>query len=86
MQPGHILRLRNVRVYGHDPRNWYEFRPDDEKTRSLKRVFVCVLLGTEGFELENKNGEQVMAPLNIERAMNQLGWFRRDDDCGDSDE
>ena len=75
MNAGDILRLRNVRTYGADPRNYFEFTPDREKAKDLKRVFVCMLVGTEGFELVNRKGDQVMAPLNVERAMNKLGWW-----------
>lgn len=79
MKPGDVVRLRNVRSYHADPRNWLEFRPDNHKDRASKRVFVCVVLGTEGFELVNKKGEKVMEPLNVEQAMNDLGWYKREE-------
>lgn len=78
MTPGDILRLRNMRVYNPDPRNYVEFTPDQERKASLKRVFVCLLLGTEGFEILDKTGKQVMEPLDAKKALNRLGWYSVD--------
>jgi len=78
MKNGDIIRVRNVRTYGSDPRNYFEWRPDNEKARDLKRVFVMLVLGTEGFELVNRKGERVMAPLDAELALNRLGWWSSD--------
>lgn len=75
MKDGDLVRVRNIRTYGADPRNYFEWRPDNEKARDLKRVFVCLVLGTEGYELVNRKGEQVMAPLDVHRALNRLGWW-----------
>lgn len=75
MRPGDILRQRNIRVYGEDPRNYFEFVPDREKAKDLKRVFVMMLLGTEAFELLDSKGDQKMSPLNVDRSMNSLGWW-----------
>lgn len=78
MQIGDIVRVRNIRTYGAFPGNYFEWRPDNEKARDLKRVFVCLVLGTEGFELINKKGKQVMAALNVHRALNRLGWWNEE--------
>lgn len=75
MEPGEILRMRNIRVYGVDPRNYFEFTPDREKARDLKRVFVVMMLGTEGYEIVNRKGEKVMAQLDVELALNRMGWW-----------
>lgn len=75
MEKGHILRLRTVRDYGLNSRNYFEFVPDRERARDLKRVFVAIYLGTEAFEIEDKHGNQKMARLNVEREMNRLGWW-----------
>lgn len=75
MEIGSLFRQRRIKAYGTHPRNFFEFVADQEQAKDLKRVFVTMLIGTEGFELVNKKGEQVMEPLDVERAMNTMGWW-----------
>jgi hypothetical protein len=78
MEPGDILRLRRVRVYGFgDDRCYFEFSPDREKSRDLQRCFVVLLLGTEMRKLVKKAGstEIVHTPLDVDRAYNGMGLW-----------
>lgn len=77
MKPGDILRQRRIRTYGQtDCRNYFEFMPDQEKSKSLQRVFVSLLLGTEHLKLNEKPGEEFcVMPLDEEKALNDLGWW-----------
>jgi len=73
MKIGELLRQRNVRTYGTgDCRNWFEFSADKERKKSLKRVFVTLLLGTEMMDLTEAE------PLDPARQLNGLGWWGED--------
>jgi len=74
MEPGAILRLRNLRAYGTDPRNFVEFRPDDHKAADLKKVFLVLYLGQEMMQIVKK-GRTAAAQMNPTRMLNLLGWF-----------
>lgn len=71
--PGHILRLREIRNYGQDPRTWISYRPDNERSAARKQVFVAVLVGTEPYQLADDKGT-----LDVKAALNEMGWFNED--------
>ena len=68
---GDVLRLRNLRHYGADPRIQFDFVPDHEKKKELKKVFVCMLLGTEPLDMTTSEGES----LDLYNVLNRLGWW-----------
>lgn len=72
MKIGDILRQRNFRTYGGDGRSYIEFSADKERKRSLKRVFVTLLLGTEMLDLSDTE------PLDPGQQLNGLGWWGED--------
>lgn len=73
MEPGDVIRQRNVRSYGVDPRNYVEFVPD--KAKDHKKMFVMLYLGTEHFQICDKKGNQVMAQLDVEQRLQYLGFW-----------
>ena len=71
MNTGQILRLRSVRNLGQDGKSFVHYSPDGERKRDKQDVFVCVLIG-----VEPKVIEEGRPALDIDGAMNALGWQR----------
>lgn len=74
MNIGDILRQRLIRSYYPNPHNYYEIAPDMMAGGSAA-VYVTMLLGTEDMHLIASDGSELGVPLNIELAMNRLGWW-----------
>lgn len=69
MRAGDILRQKTIKIYQQDPRNYSEISPGRDK------AFVSLLLGLEDFQLFNAQGEPVGTSLDVEAALNKLGWW-----------
>lgn len=74
MEPGRVLRLRNIRCYTDDGRSYFEYVPDKERTRDLKRVFVCMLMGTEQFSMTDPPKQH----LDTTKVLNKLVFWGED--------
>lgn len=75
MRPGDLVRLRNMRVYSADGRSTFEYVPDRERSAAYKKVFVCLLLGIEPFQLVDKNGKPKLKAMEPVKELNRLGWL-----------
>ena len=70
LKNGNILRLRTVRTYGEDGKSYFEY--------GMKKglMLVVCILGVEPAAITEANKDQV---IDIEAALNALGWFRQVD-------
>lgn len=74
MNIGDILRQRLIRSYYPNPDNFYEIAPDI-MAGGTAAVYVTMLLGVEDMRLLTSDGKRLGVPLNVEQAMNHLGWW-----------
>lgn len=76
LEPGRIVRISHLidmmRTTGGCTQAGFQAIKKDDNGTTLPYVFVCVVLGTEPKYV--RSDEQT---LDIEKAMNELGWYRK---------